>query len=133
MGERFPSGILYAGTVPLKDKEGHLSDSGGFITDTAVLTDGTPSRTYTIDTENIKNLFFDVKADKAGTVVITPLIDYDDDSTLGLPSDTGVFAVDTGFRGTYSDIATHKVKIVVTKTDAGDMTNFAFRVRGSVE
>ncbi len=133
-GEIYPSGVDYAGTVPLRDEDGNLGTDGDFKSDVEVLTDAADSRTYIIDTENIKDLFFDVSADKGATVIITPLIDIaSSPQTEGLPSDTAVVVAGTPFRGRYTDVSTYRVKIVVTKTDGGDMTEYTFMVRGSIK
>ena len=79
-------------------------------------------------------MFFDVSADKGATVIITPLIDIaSSPQTEGLPSDTAVVVAGTPFRGRYTDVSTYRVKIVVTKTDGGDMTEYTFMVRGSIK
>ena len=80
------------------------------------------------------NLLVDVIADKGLTVVITPVLDIDYDTTLGKPSDTGTLAdgggPDDAERFIYSTTGAPKARVLVTKTEAGDATKTVITVRG---
>lgn len=133
--EPLPSGDLFTGSKPLPDLMGNT------IPDTTIIT-ASGTRTYVVDTRRVKDLYVDVNADKNCTVVFTPLIDYDDQdstetpkyntATLGAASDTLSVTGGTPSRGKYSDISAPKAKIVVTNSEASNMTSYTFTIRGSV-
>ena len=132
MPEIAASRTEFSGTAPVPDDEKNLVEGNSYISNTEPLTDVAPARTYTVYVKNISDLFIDVLADKGGSIVVTPQIDVDDAATLGAPSETALFVANTSARARYSDIASVKAEIVVTKTEGGDMTEYTLRVRGSV-
>lgn len=84
------------------------------------------------------DIMVDVIADKGCTVVITPVVDLDDNTSTGKPSDIGVLANGgPSDRFTYGGltggkIAAPKVQVVVTKVEAGDCAETIISVRGMV-
>jgi len=98
---------------------------------TTVLTDASPTVTYTVKTVYIGNLMVDLSMDKGATMVITPLPDVDNLATTGLPSDTLTIPDGGGTdRAIYTAIGAPYAKITVTKTEAGSTTSFLLSIRG---
>jgi hypothetical protein len=104
-----------------------------------LLTDAAPTQTAIVYSGLSRDLLVDLAADKGCTVVITPLLDNEDDSALdneddsalGKPGDTGTLADGGGAeRFLYESIGAARAKIVITKTEAGDATATLIVVRG---
>lgn len=96
------------------------------------LTDASPTYSVTKDAAHVGDLMVDMVADKGCNVVVTPVHVADDDSEFdGLAGDALAIADGGGkVRGKYSDLGAKKVKVVATKTEAGNMANFKLIVRG---
>ena len=125
-------GHEWDGTIPLTDEQSFLTDGVGFKEDTVLLTDASPTRTYTIGTGAINDLVGFIRADKGCTLIVYPLPVLDSDvrgkaSTTLTIADGGV-SVYEPWR--YSEIGSPRADVVVTKTEAGDMTVYGFTARG---
>lgn len=111
-------------------------DAGSSLIDYSVteLTDGATQYNAVIFTVGYTDITVDVITDKGGTLIITPIIDVDDDTSLGKPSDTLTVA-DGGpsDRAIYSSISSPKAKILFTKTEAGTTSGFVLSVRGTLD
>ena len=132
MAELKPSDFDWRGATPLTDENGNLTSAEGFIEDTAVLTDGTPTRTYIIGAGAVNDLIGFVLGDKGCTLTVYPM-PVDGSATTAkagtvLTIADGGVAVYEPWR--YSELGANRAKIVVTKTEAGDMTSYGFTVRG---
>ena len=131
--ERFPSDFQWNGYAPLTDENGNLTNTyGDYIPDTTVITDGTPSRTYIMGTGAINDLAGFLLADKGCTLTVYPLPVAG--STVRAKASTvltiGAGGVTESEPWKYSELGTPRAEIVITKTEAGDMTAFNFTVRG---
>lgn len=109
------------------------SGSNKNILDTVVLTDAVTTRTHIVNTQGARDLMVAITSDKGCTVIVTPIDDLDDNTALGLASTTGTVA-DSGSsnRFLYESIAAPRAKVVITKTESGDMTSFRCSIRGQV-
>ena len=132
MPENKPSNFEWNGTIPLTDENGNLSDADGFKQDTVVLTDGAATRTYIVGCGAVNDLAVFLLADKGCTLEVFPLpvvgsaVSAKASETLTI-ADGGVTVYNTA---RYSEIGSPRAKIVVTKTEAGDMTSYGFTARG---
>jgi hypothetical protein len=100
--------------------------------DRTPLTDATPVLTIKIACLSVDDLLVDLVADKGCDLVITPLPVADDEALAGEPSETLSIPAGGGARrGRYPEIGAPQAMIVVTKTEAGDMTAFTLAVRGA--
>jgi len=109
-------------------------DAANFLLEdlnTTVLTDASSTYTTTVDTLASKDILVDIVATKGCTVVVTPVLNTDGTAIEGTDSDTGTVA-DGGSSGrfVYSDFGSPRAKVVVTKTELGDMTSFSLSIRG---
>lgn len=105
--------------------------SGYTIPDTNIITDTEGSRTYYFNTDNLSSIVIDIISDKGSTIVATPLLIQNDWSVEGKPSDTLTIASGGGVdKMKYSDVTAPNIKIVVTKTEGGDMASYTFSVHG---
>ncbi|KFZ25658.1 MAG: hypothetical protein KQ78_02151 [Candidatus Izimaplasma bacterium HR2] len=101
------------------------------IPDTEVLTDAAATRDYYFNTTNFSSIIVDIITTRGATVIVYPLPLEDNLTVVGKASDTTTIADDgDSERVKYSDVAAPNTKIVVTKTQAGDMTNYVFSVHG---
>jgi hypothetical protein len=133
MPENKPSGFEWRGTTPLTDENGNLDNSAGqFITDEENLTDGTPARSYIVDSGAVNDLLGFLLSDKGCTLTVYPLPFAGSDqrataSEVLTIADGGVTEAATW---RYSEVGTPRSEIVVTKTEAGDTTSYGFTARG---
>jgi hypothetical protein len=95
------------------------------------LTDGAPTYNAVIVSEHYQDVIVDVVSDKGGTLVIYPIPDENNITSLGLVSDTLTVA-DGGpaGRGGYTKLASPRAKILFTKTEAGTTSGFKVIVHG---
>lgn len=101
------------------------------IPDAEVLTDAAATREYYFNTTNFSSIIIDIITTRGATVIVYPLPLEDDLTVTGKASDTTTIADDgDSERIKYSDIAAPNTKVVVTKTQANDMTNYIFSVHG---
>jgi hypothetical protein len=132
-GESYPGAHDWNGYVPLADQNGNLTRNNNvFIPDTAVLTDAAPTRTYIVGTGSINDLAGFLLADKGCTLTVYPLPVFG--KTTRAKASTvltiGAGGVTVAEPWKYSEIGTPAAEIVITKTEAGDMTSFMFTARG---
>jgi hypothetical protein len=96
------------------------------------LTDTSPIVTAIIDTKNVEDIMVDVVTDKGSTIVITPILNSSGTPVLTDPSDTVTISNGGGSeRVVYSRIMAPRAKVVVTKTEAGDTSDFVLSIRGN--
>jgi hypothetical protein len=96
------------------------------------ITDAVPLREHIVNTQLAHDLVVDVISDKNCDVVITPIIDIDDDTSSGGVSETGTVTADESARFVYSGIGAAKAKVSITKTGSGDTSGFCCVIRGQV-
>ena len=95
------------------------------------MTDAAATREYYFNTTNFSSIIIDIITTRGATVIVYPLPLEDDLTVTGKASDTTTIADDgDSERIKYSDIAAPNTKVVVTKTQANDMTNYIFSVHG---
>lgn len=105
--------------------------TGVEIPDVENMTDAAATRTYYFNTTNFSSVIFDIITTRGTTVVIYPLPLEGDLTVVGKASDTTTIADGGGTERTkYTDIAAPNIKVVVTKTQAGDTTNYLFSIHG---
>jgi hypothetical protein len=112
----------------------HKAGSALIAKSTTELTDAAPQYNAVVMTSGYQDLTVDVITDKGGTLIITPILDVDDEATLGAVSDTLTVA-DGGpsGRAIYASISAPKAKVLFTKTEAGTTSGFKVSVRGTLD
>lgn len=96
-----------------------------------LLTDAAPDYSAILACGHCNTIVVDLVADKGCSVIIIPVLDVDDDTALGKPSDTGVLPNLGGSeRFLYSAIGAPKVKVVISKTESGTCCNASLRCAG---
>lgn len=101
---------------------------------TTVLTDGSPTLSFFVDTNWTVNLIIDITTDKGATLVVTPCLSKTDDTALAPPSDTVIIAdLGESVRAVYSAISAERAKITLTKTEAGSSSAILLSLRSTRE
>ncbi len=101
--------------------------------DVAALTAVGGNYSQILNCGHCNHIAVDLNADKGCTIVITPVLSVDNDEFLGLPGDPEVLGNGGGVAGAeYQRIGAPRVKVTVTKDEAGDCNYTRISVRGLV-
>jgi len=96
-----------------------------------LLTDASATFSQIVDTSNVATLVVDVNIDKGSTIVVTPVLSDTDDTRLGKASVTTTIPVSGSIeRVIYNDVLSLRMKVVITKTEAGDATTTQITITG---
>ena len=110
-----------------------VSGSNLKVWDGEQITDASPVREKIINTQDTSGIILDIISDKCCDVTVTPLLSLDEDTSVGKTFSLGTVIGGGGpIRMSRFAIVSPRLKITLTKTEAGDTASYLLSVRGIV-